>query len=49
MKKFFIMFSALLLSLSLIARDPGPGEIDDYQFSESRARSLVRNAQSMGG
>ena len=29
MKKFFIMFSALLLSLSLIARDPGPGEIDD--------------------
>jgi hypothetical protein len=29
MKKFFIMFSALLLSLSLIARDPDPGEIDD--------------------
>src|SRR5688572_30796275 len=29
MKKLFIMFSALLLSFSLIARDPGPGEIDD--------------------
>jgi hypothetical protein len=29
MKKFLIMFSALLLSLSLIARDPDPGEIDD--------------------
>jgi hypothetical protein len=29
MKKLFIMFSALLLSLSLIARDPDPGEIDD--------------------
>lgn len=29
MKKLFILFSALLLSISLIARDPGPGEIDD--------------------
>jgi hypothetical protein len=29
MKKLFIIFSALLLSFSLIARDPGPGEIDD--------------------
>jgi hypothetical protein len=29
MKKLFIMFSALLLSFSLIARDPAPGEIDD--------------------
>ncbi|THU41148.1 hypothetical protein FAM09_03265 [Niastella caeni] len=29
MKKLFIMFSALLLSFSLIARDPGPGEIDE--------------------
>ena len=28
MKKLFIMFSVLLLSFSLIARDPGPGEID---------------------
>jgi hypothetical protein len=27
--KMFILFSALLLSISLIARDPGPGEIDD--------------------
>jgi hypothetical protein len=29
MKKMFILFSALLLSFSLIARDPGPGEVDD--------------------
>jgi hypothetical protein len=29
MKKLFILFSAMLLSFSLIARDPGPGEIDD--------------------
>ena len=29
MKKMLILFSALLLSFSLIARDPGPGEIDD--------------------
>jgi hypothetical protein len=30
MKKFFIiMLSALFLCISLIARDPGPGEIDD--------------------
>jgi hypothetical protein len=29
MKKLFILFSAMLLSISLIARDPGPGTIDD--------------------
>lgn len=29
MKKLFILFSAMLLSFSLIARDPGTGEIDD--------------------
>jgi hypothetical protein len=29
MKKFIIMFSALFLCISLIARDPGRGEIDD--------------------
>ena len=29
MKKLIILFSAMLLSFSLIARDPGPGEIDD--------------------
>lgn len=29
MKKFIIMFSALLLCVSLIARASGPGEIDD--------------------
>ena len=29
MKKMFILFSALLLSFSLIARDPGPGDVDD--------------------
>lgn len=29
MKKMFILFSALLLSISLIARDPGAGEVDD--------------------
>lgn len=29
MKKLFILFSALILSFSLIARDPGTGEIDD--------------------
>jgi hypothetical protein len=29
MKKLFIMFSALLLSFSLIANDPRPGEIDE--------------------
>lgn len=29
MKKMFIFFSALLLSISLIARDPVAGEVDD--------------------
>jgi hypothetical protein len=29
MKKLIILFSAMLLSFSLIARDPGTGEIDD--------------------
>ena len=29
MKKFIIMFSALFLCISLIARDPGPGEKDE--------------------
>lgn len=29
MKKLFILFSALILSFSLIARDPGTGKIDD--------------------
>lgn len=29
MKQLIILFSAMLLSFSLIARDPGPGEIDD--------------------
>ncbi|HEX6427996.1 MAG TPA: hypothetical protein VF008_09940 [Niastella sp.] len=29
MKKLIILFSAVLLSFSLIARDPGPGTIDD--------------------
>jgi hypothetical protein len=29
MKKLFILFAVLLVSSSLIARDPGPGEIDD--------------------
>ncbi|MCS3796352.1 hypothetical protein [Niastella sp. OAS944] len=29
MKKFSIMFSALFLCISLIARDPGPGEKDE--------------------
>jgi hypothetical protein len=34
MKKLFILFSALLLSISLIARDPGPGEIDDLGLED---------------
>lgn len=29
MKKLFILFSALILSFSLIAREPGTGKIDD--------------------